>query len=232
MLSISARRSLNQWDNNSIRPGPVGSVGDANVNVTFKSSLPGDYREAPYTAGDLEQKYGSNVQDGQKDSWETGFGSPRVYDNFFGGDRDSMTTQRGWMFQNISPEDMADEPIMGELPRYGWRNQVATVNTSLRTGDQFSQLPGGYTPIWGGMGKIPRGGNVPGVVDREGNIENQRFTFNRDPEVANMKLSTSTPPSIARSPQQEININPIRLGNAPPQPQSWNKWAYNLVRRL
>jgi hypothetical protein len=165
MLSLTARRSLNQWDNSSIRPGPVGSVGDANVNVTFKSSLPGNYREAPYTAGNKEERFGSNVQDGQWDSFDTGFGSARVYDNFFGGDRDSMTTQRGWLFQNIEPEDMSLQPIMGSLPQYPWRNQVATIMNAGITGEKFASLPGGYKPL---AGDVPRGGNVPGKVAGEG----------------------------------------------------------------
>jgi hypothetical protein len=165
MLSLTARRSLNQWQNDSISPGPVGSVGDANVNVTFKSSLPGDYREASYTKGNKEERYGSNVQDGQKRSWDTKGEGARVYDNFFGGERDSITTQRGIMFQNIKPEDMSIQPVMGSLPRYPWRNQVATIMNAAKTGEKFASLPRGYTPL---PGAVPRGGNVPGIVAGEG----------------------------------------------------------------
>jgi hypothetical protein len=165
MLSLSARRPLNQWQNNSIHPGPVGSVGDANVNVTFKSSLPGDYREAPYTKGKKEVRFGSNVQDGQKNSWDTNGQGARLIDGFFGGERDSITTQRGWMFQNLKSEDMLSEPVMGSLPRYGWRNQVATINNAARTGEKFASLPGGYSPK---PSDVPRGGNKPGIVAGEG----------------------------------------------------------------
>jgi hypothetical protein len=169
MLSLTARRPLNQWQNDSIRPGPVGSVGDANVNVTFKSSLPGDYREAPYTKGSKEERYGSNVQDGQKKSWDTNGEGARLYDNFFGGGRDSITTQRGWLFQNLKPEDMFVEPVMGSLPQYAWRNQVATINNAATTGEKFASLPNGYQPL---AGAVPRGGAQPGVVAVEGSQMN------------------------------------------------------------
>lgn len=219
MLSLTARRPLDNWNYDSIRPGVVGSVGDANVNVTFKSTFPGDYREAPYTAGDKESRYGSNVRDGDVNSPMTGSQGARVEDGYFGGMRDSQTTQRGWQFQNLMPEDMLMEPIMGSLPRYAWRNQVATINSSLRTGDQFSNLPGEYAPTWGGgaSGKVPRGGNVPGIVGGQGNIERQRFTFNQDKEVSGMNLSRSINPRVARSPGMEPNINPL-LGK--PQPRT------------
>jgi len=60
---------------------------------------------------------------------------------------------------------MRIEPVMGSLPRYAWRNQVATINNAARTGEKFATLPGGYSPKPGG---VPRGGNVPGVVAGEG----------------------------------------------------------------
>ena len=222
MLSLTARRPLDKWNFDSIRPGPVGSVGDANVNVTFKSSLPGDYREAPYTKGDNEIKYGSMVQDGDKNSWKTNGQGARTIDGFFGGDRDSMTTQRGWLFQNLVPEDMAEEPIMGELPKYPWRNQVATINSALRTGQEFKDLPGGYAPVWG-RGNVPRGGNMPGIVAQEGNTDRQRFTYNQDNELAGNDITRSRNPTLARRPGQEPNVNPLRLGRPDP-PMSWNRY--------
>ena len=165
MLSISARRQLDNWNNDSIRPGPVGSVGDTLCAVQLKSSLPGDYREAPWTKSKKEERYGSNVQDGDKPSYDTGFKQGRVMDGFFGGERDSMFTQRGWVFQNLKPEDMYHDSIMESLPQYAWRNQVATINNAAKTGEKFARLPGGYEP---GPNDIPRGGQKPGIVATEG----------------------------------------------------------------
>jgi hypothetical protein len=167
MLSVSARRQLDNWNNNSIRPGAVGSVGDTLTAVQLKSSLPGDYREAPWTKGKKEERYGSNVQDGDISSWDTGFTQGRVMDGFFGGERDSIFTQRGWVFQNIKPEDMSHDSIMGSLPQYAWRNQVATINNAAKTGEKFARLPGGYQPD---PNAVPRGGQKPGVVAGEGKV--------------------------------------------------------------
>ncbi len=170
MLSLTARRPLNNWNYDSIRPGVVGSVGDANVNVTFKSTFPGDYREAPYTKGDKESRYGSNVRNGDVDSPMTGSQAARVEDGFFGGMRDSQTTQRGWQFQNLRSEDMSAEPIMGELAQFMWKNQVSTIMNAVtgKNARRFSNLPVGYKPT---PGDVPRGGNVPGIVSNEGNVQ-------------------------------------------------------------
>lgn len=213
MLSISKRRKLDNWNNDSIRPGIVGSVGDANLNVTFKSTFPGDYREAPYTAGNKEIPYGTNVRDGDVDSPLTGGQNARVKDGYFGGMRDSMTVQNGWVFQNLKPEDMVHEPIMGPLPQYSWRNQVATINSNLRTGEQFKDLPGGYMPVWGGMGKVPRGGNVPGIVGTTGTQEKMRFTYNQETDGPRNNDVQSINMPMARQAGLAPNVNPLRFGN-------------------
>lgn len=192
MLSLTARRPLNNWNYDSIRPGVVGSVGDANVNVTFKSTFPGDYREAPYTKGDKESQYGSNVRDGDVDSPMTGAQGARVEDGFFGGMRDSQTTQRGWQFQNIKPEDMMHEPIVGELAQYKWKNQVSTILNAVtgKNARQFSNLPGGYKP---NPGSVSRGGNVPGIVSSEGNRQID-YTSGMDSPLALGATRTQTSP--------------------------------------
>lgn len=162
MLSLTARRRLDGWEE-SIRPGPVGSVGDALVTSQLKSSLPGDFRWSPLTKGKKEMRLGSNVQDGEHPSFDTGGEQPRVYDNFFGGERDSITSSRGWKFQNITAEDMALEPIMGSLPRYSWRTQKATINNAAKSGEKFSKIPGPYKLP---PGEVPRGGTTPSGLGR------------------------------------------------------------------
>lgn len=159
MLSLKAQRRLDLWDKSSIRPGPVGSIGDALVTTQLKSSLPGDFRWSPLTKGKKEMRLGSNVQDGDHPSWDTKSDQPRVIDSFFGGERDSITTSRGMKFQNIVSADMVEEPIMGSLPQYGWRNQKASIYNAGRSGEKFSSLPGGYSQT--NPNAVPRGGLVP-----------------------------------------------------------------------
>ena len=37
-MLVVPKYKLNRWDKDSIRPGPVGSVGDVNVQVKLKKS--------------------------------------------------------------------------------------------------------------------------------------------------------------------------------------------------
>lgn len=212
MLSINARRSLDTWNNHRISPGVVGSVGDANVNVTFKSTFPGDYREAPYTAGNTEMRLGSNVQDGDRPSFDTGSMQARTIGGFFGGDRDSLTTQRGWVFQNIKLEDMVEEPVMGALPRYKWRNQVATINNAATTGNKFAVLPNGYQP---GPGAIPRGGQKPGVVSKEGDAGGPSYASGGSIATEAVKTPYMHPvPRIGLSQKGKSNNGGISVGTS------------------
>lgn len=166
MLSLSARKPLDNWSNNYIAPGPVGSVGDANLQSRLKSSLPGEFRWEKKTYGKNEPSFGSNVSDGTDTSFSSGGGPARTMDNFWGGRRD-MSTSRGWKFQNLRPEDVQEssDPVMGALPQLSWKMQLAAVKDRQRTGNLFRTRRGGL--IDAPRGPV-RGGNVPTVVAQAG----------------------------------------------------------------
>lgn len=163
MLSLSARKPLNRWAYDRMQPGAVGSVGDANVAVQFQSTYPGDFSWDPQTSGKNEPMLGSNVSDGMMLSYNSGGGPARTLDGFIGGNRD-IRTQYGTKFQDLRPEDRADEPVMGEMPQLSWRMQQASVLNAQRTGNLFQRAPGGGINAPRGA---PRGGNVPTVVQME-----------------------------------------------------------------
>ena len=79
-LSISAYKPLNRWDYESIRPGPVGSVGDVLGQVRFKNDFASQaIRLDPEYTGNRQNRLGSNVSDGNATSFTTGGrGSPYV----------------------------------------------------------------------------------------------------------------------------------------------------------
>jgi len=151
--------------NDYIQPGAVGSVGDVLGSVRLHQSTP-EMRMRWDTVFSPQNSpaSGSNVQDGQKVSWESGFGGARVVDGAFQGSR-GFKTNRGYVIEDITAADMMVEPFVSSLGDYTWRNKIATTYQALRTGKQFLPLPGGYQLSPGEMG---RGGNMPGVMSVAG----------------------------------------------------------------
>jgi hypothetical protein len=167
MTSISAKahRPLNRWDFDSIRPGPVGSVGDALLNIRLKSTVDGDFRWDPMSAGKRECKFGSNVTDGFWTSYSTSAGPPRVYDSFWTGDRD-FKTNHGWEYHDLRATDRSETAILQATPQYTWRTKVANVNRAQTAGSLFAIPAGGLIdPPAGGL---MRGGMFPSVVAATG----------------------------------------------------------------
>lgn len=175
MLSIQARKPLNRWDHSSIRPGPVGSIGDVNLQPRLKQSAPDfPFKFDPEFSHNRESIHGSNVTDGQHTNYNSHGGPSTLIDTNWGGRRD-FSTQRGWVFQDLRPEDRSIEPLLGELPQYSWRNRVATNYNAVRTGDKFLPLPHGYSL---GPDDIARGGAYPVVTDiAGGNLAPQEFDY-------------------------------------------------------
>lgn len=158
MESISVRRNMHM--NDRIQPGAVGSVGDVLGAVRLHQStpqMPMRWDSVFYPGSDKAS--GSNVQDGQQVSWETGFGMARVVDKAFSGGR-SFRTRRGYVIEDIRPADMLVEPFVSSLGDYTWRNKIATTYQALRTGSQFLPVPGPYQLD---PGEIARGGSMPTV---------------------------------------------------------------------
>lgn len=162
-LSLDVNRPQGRWDHDSIRPGVVGSVGDALVQTRLKQGAPDRPLrwEAAHAMGQ-EPKYGSQISDGDTHGWSNGDGShTRVVDSNWGGRRD-FKIRNGWRMQDIRGPDKSVTEIVGFRPQYGWRTQLAEVLLAKRTGEGFLPLPNGYGPS---QGDVTRGGNFPRATD-------------------------------------------------------------------
>lgn len=143
--------------------GPVGSVGDVNLNVRLKHSMPDlPIRYDAVFSGPQEVYYGSNVADGYHESFTSGgIGDAPVYNGNWGGHRD-FKIANGWKYQDLRAPDTLHEPILGVMPNYSYNNKIATVFEARRTGFNFLPVPGEYQIA---QGQIPRGNAVPGPVE-------------------------------------------------------------------
>lgn len=159
-MSIAVQRPLHAFDNDSIRPGPVGTVGDVLGSIKLKHSTP----QLPIRTEKFKKTIGSNVQDGDQKSFTSKGLGARVVDSNWGGRR-SFKTSHGWVLQDIRSQDRLHEPHLGSAPQYSWRNKIATTYEARRTGNLFLPLPGGYLPS---PGEIERGQIVPVVTNVEG----------------------------------------------------------------
>jgi hypothetical protein len=161
MQVINARISpLNRWDKDSIRPGPVGTVGDVNLQVKLRNSAPDMAQRYDKTYSGKNEKWsGSNISDGQ---W-TGFTS---------GGRGALTltqpmpvrsgfkTPVGWMIENIVPVDRSKIAKMVPLGQYSWETEKARIYRAKTSGDQFLPLPNSYNKL----DTVPRGSQYPKIV--------------------------------------------------------------------
>lgn len=164
-LSIDVIRPLNRWDNSSIRPGSVGSVGDVLLTPRFAQSSPDmPLRFDPYFRGKRECRLGSNVQNGTQPSYDSGGLGSRTIDSNWGGRR-NFKVRHGYIFQDMRVPDKRTEPLLGSTPNYSYNNKLATVYEAKTRGDKFLPLPGGYLPS---PGELTRGGAFPHIrsVDR------------------------------------------------------------------
>lgn len=133
-------KSLNQWNKNTISPGPVGSVGDVLTSVRVNQSapdLPILFDKTFNPSNDVLR--GSNVQDGRWYSFSDG-GYNAIVENRKIDNIESV----GWVKQNIVPIDRYTESIMLDQPAQGFKSQAAEI--LQKQGDMFVNLPGGYSP--------------------------------------------------------------------------------------
>jgi hypothetical protein len=158
-LSILAYKPLNRWDYSSIRPGPVGSLGDTMGQVRFKHSFPNQgIRLDPEYKNNKQNRLGSNVSDGNHTSFTTGGkGDPFILNSPW---TDTRIRKVSWgtIHQDVRASDKLHEPRVGSIPQLSWNNKLATVYNAKRTGNMFLPLPGPYIAS---PGEIPRGGQVP-----------------------------------------------------------------------
>lgn len=161
------RAPLNVWNKDSIRPGPVGSVGDVLLGVRFKQSQPdSDMRWDPQFSNGQEVYNGANISDGTHAGFTTGGGVAKTLRQPFGY-RPGFKTAIGWERQDIVPVDRSRTSMMSSAGQYSWDSKVGRVNNAASTGKFFTPLPGGY-----GLekGQIPRGGNDPIIIASSNDI--------------------------------------------------------------
>lgn len=166
-LVIPAPR-LNQWNNSYIQPGAVGMIGGVNLQPRLKTSTPDmPLRYDPTYSGPNLPYLGSNVQDGQVLSWQTGAGSARTEDAWT--NPPPQFRNVGQIFQNVIPDDRMMEPIMDPVPMQRWNAVLGEVNKALTSGEEFLPFPNGYG-YSKESGSIPRGGSYPTRIDMVGGI--------------------------------------------------------------
>lgn len=158
MEPLVGLRDTQRWNDYVMRPGNVGSVGEANVTAKLKTSCTDLPRRVDKTfAGEKSLALGSIVQNGsQPDSLDGGLG-PRTIDTNWDIPRPVVPICNGWVIENMQQPDKLVEPWMGALGDYSWRNKIART-VGKTTG--FESVPGPYV----GDG-VPRGGQVPRIVD-------------------------------------------------------------------
>lgn len=150
---------LNRWDKDSIRPGPVGSVGDVNLQVKLKKSAP--YLPNRYDArwsGGKEVWSGSNVSDGMWTGYTSG-GRGAVTLTSPMGYRQGFKTAVGWIKEDLVPADRSRIVKTVPLGKYDWESETARIYKSKVTGEQFLPLPMGYEKT-----SLPRGSQIPIIV--------------------------------------------------------------------
>jgi hypothetical protein len=154
-------KPLNMWNKTSIRPGPVGSVGDAIVSVKFKHSSPDlPQRWDPEFHGKVSELGGSNVSDGMWHGYVSGGRGAATIEAPLGY-RQGFKTAVGWVHEDIRRPDTSRQPIMGSTGQWGWKNKVATVYQAKRTGEMFLPEPMGYDSS---QTNNPRGSQIPRIV--------------------------------------------------------------------
>jgi hypothetical protein len=160
MTVLVPKYPINRWDKDSIRPGPVGSVGDVNMQVKLKKSAP-DMKDRydPTFSGKNEPWSGSNVSDGMWYGWTSGGREATVISKALPNIQDRGKTAVGWVMQNIVPTDRSRVTKVTPLGRYGWDTTVGSVLKAKTTGELFLPLPEGYNKT-----ELPRGSGFPRII--------------------------------------------------------------------
>lgn len=149
-----------------ISPGVVGTVGDAVNGVRLKQSAP-DMKmryDKSFSGSHGALLLGSNVQDGFSRSETSGGMNATVIQKHLPCSN-GFKHGHGWRYQDLRAPDTLHEPLLAPTERYSWRNKIATIYEAKRTGDMFLPLPGPYGPT-----SLPRGGQVPRIVDSSGEL--------------------------------------------------------------
>lgn len=159
-MEVISKYSINRWDKDSIRPGPVGSIGDVNVQVMLKKSSPDmPERFDPTFSGKNAPWSGSNVSDGSWYGWTSGGRTATVISKSLPNVQTGGKIGVGWKMQNIVAADRSRETKVTPLGRYGWDTTVGSVLKAKVSGDLFLPLPEGYE-----KSALPRGSHFPRII--------------------------------------------------------------------
>lgn len=151
-LLFVQRKSVNQWMNDYISPGPVGPVGDVLVNEKLKKSHP----DLPprYTFNSLKGR-GIGLQDGTWYNYHNyGLAAQVERQTYY--DQSTETVDHGVSHQDVRLQDLKADTRVLAAPQFGWKNQEATMLNARVTGEQFLPLPMGYQPEGIRRGPQPR----------------------------------------------------------------------------
>jgi len=160
-MEVIPKYSINRWDKDSIRPGPVGTVGDVNVQVMLKKSSPDmPNRFDPTFSGKNAAWSGSNVSDGSWYGWTSGGRGAVVISKALPNNQTGGKIGVGWRMQNIVAADRSRETKVTPLGRYGWDTTVGSILKAKVSGDLFLPLPEGYK-----MYGPPRGTQYPRIIE-------------------------------------------------------------------
>ena len=149
-----------RWADSIMSPGVVGSVGDVLVTPFLKTScidLPRRVQAA--FAGANATHSGANISDGDLKAYTSHGLVARTVDSAWNGNR-SFRDMKGWLYQDLRTPDKMVEPYVSSLGDYSWRNKVAKVEESFRTGALYAKMPGEYS-----TNGISRGGQIPRITD-------------------------------------------------------------------
>lgn len=188
----------NHW---TISPGPVGSVGDVNLQVRLKHNTPDAPLRFDSSFSGKNLKYlGSYVQDGAY-----GSGAPARTIQRKMGIRNAQKTDIGWRKQDIIPVDRTTLPKYAPLGPYTWNNKRAQVFRAKVTGQAFLPTPGGYdSSLLQETRSIARGNQVPRVVLTESGAAPTPSQLNYIAEANNLARQGGTvvePTSAGTTPQ-------------------------------
>lgn len=155
MVILAKVKSKQRWSDSFIQPGLVGPVGDVHCQPRLKHSCPElPIRwEVEFTAD--QPRLGDLLSDGQPN------GNHQVGDTNWAMER-QFRTGYGWKYEEAIHEDALVQPYVGTTLDYDWRNKIATVYDSMRTGENFLPIPGPYQLA---PGEISRGGQQVRVTD-------------------------------------------------------------------
>lgn len=160
-IVVDPKYRLNLWNKNSIRPGSQSTVGEVNLQTRLKQSAPDlAPRYAEWTKGQNEVFYGSNVQDGNQESFMSQGLNARTVGRKLWKNR-GFRTAVGWRHEDLVPPDKKVETKLAGNPQFGWKSQQSKIYKAKVSGENFLPLPGGYGPT-----ELTRGTQYPLVIQR------------------------------------------------------------------